>query len=56
MTTRSPQPTTTAPDANELVETGLGCPNCGEQAMDYLVCQDDGRIRCATCRMLYRVE
>ncbi len=40
-------------DSNELVTENSKCPCCGERRMDWLVCQDDDTVKCATCGTVY---
>ena len=43
-------------ESDDVVDDGSECPNCGEARMDYLVCQDDDSIKCASCGQIYRIE
>ena len=36
-----------------LVPEHSACPRCGERRMDWLVWQDDERVKCSTCGEVY---
>ena len=41
------------PEEEALVAEHNACPQCGEKRMDWLVWQDDERVKCATCGQVY---
>ena len=40
---------------DDLVETAMACPGCGERRVDELGLNDDGSVVCATCGKRYSV-
>jgi len=41
---------------DDVVEDGNECPECGEARVDWLICQDDDTVKCATCGMVYALK
>ena len=41
------------PEEEALVPEHSACPRCGERRMDWLVWQDDERVKCSTCGEVY---
>ncbi|MCK6466345.1 MAG: hypothetical protein L6Q93_16070 [Phycisphaerae bacterium] len=42
-----------APTDDGLVDADDACPHCGERRQDALVWNDDARLICSTCRLVY---
>jgi DNA-directed RNA polymerase subunit M/transcription elongation factor TFIIS len=43
-------------ETDEVVEDGMECPKCGEARHDWLICQDDDTVKCATCGHIYELK
>jgi len=41
------------PEEEALVAEHNACPQCGEKRIDWLVWQDDERVKCSTCGEVY---
>lgn len=41
---------------DEVVSDGMECERCGEARQDWLICQDDDTVKCATCGMVYALK
>ena len=40
----------------DVVDDGMECPHCGEARNEWLICQDDDTVKCATCGTVYALK